>query len=50
MNKVSQVTIEGKHYNTAMMTSQTLAEFVVDVNKVNDIKAVLHKYNIQEVK
>lgn len=50
MNKITCVKIEGKKYNVAMLTPQTLAEFVVDANKIKDVAAVVKKYNVVEVK
>lgn len=50
MNKITCVIIEGKKYNVSMMTTQTLSEFVNDVNKTKDLAATFHKYRLQEMK
>jgi len=50
MNRITNLTIEGKNYNTATMSTQTLSEFVTDVNKTKHLDATLNKYHMQEVK
>lgn len=46
MNKITCVKIEGKNYDVTKLTSQTLAEFVVDVNKTKDMATVAKKYGV----